>query len=93
MNRTLLNLNPIYEKESYTLDSGTDILRKLRSVSISASKIQDLQIGYQLKNPALESGSSVELVPNWFYKQDGRWHAASDAVNAKTQIGEERKSS
>lgn len=90
MNRTLLNLNPIYEKESYTLDSGEDILQKLRAVSIPAAKIQDLQIGYELKNPALESSSSVELIPEWFYKQDGRWHAVSDAIYSKTQIGEER---
>lgn len=92
-NRTLLDLNPIDQPGSVSLDSGKSILQKLKAAAVPVSRIQDLTIGYQLAAPKGNNNYSLEATPDWFYKLDNRWYPATDAIIQKGMLGKERRSS
>ncbi|RYL90863.1 hypothetical protein EWI07_11390 [Sporolactobacillus sp. THM7-4] len=78
--RTLLNLNPIDEQGTVSLDSGEEMLQKLRAASVPVNEIQDMDIGYRLTRPQQGNGHYLVLTPDWFYKMDNRWYSATDAT-------------
>ncbi|MCO7126073.1 two-component system activity regulator YycH [Sporolactobacillus shoreicorticis] len=77
---TLFDLNPVDSQGSMTLDSGKEILDQLSQANVHVKSIEDLAIGYELKNPASGSDQSIVATPDWFYKIGGRWYSASDAL-------------
>lgn len=92
LNRTLINLSPIDVKDPHTLESGKEVLQLLReNGSVLPKDIDDLQIGYRLKlvpDSNTTSNTTVELMPDWFYSQGGRWSAVSDLIKPKNQLQE-----
>ncbi|MFT8361532.1 MAG: two-component system activity regulator YycH [Sporolactobacillus sp.] len=92
-NRTLLDLNPIDQPGSVTLDSGKLILQQLKLAGVPIHRIQDLTIGYQLESPKSSSDYSIAATPDWFYMLDNHWYAASDTINQKGSFSKERRSS
>ncbi|MBM7645506.1 regulatory protein YycH of two-component signal transduction system YycFG [Scopulibacillus daqui] len=93
LNRTLLNLNPIDQRESVTLESGQEVLQMLKTkASIMPKDIDDLRIGYRMKTVS-DSNSSINLVPEWFYKQKGKWHSIYDAAQPKKPLEGESSAS
>lgn len=79
-NRTLLDLNQIDEPGSTVLDSGRDVLQKLKKASVAVKNIQDLTIGYKLDAPAAENIHSLKVVPGWFYEMDNRWYSVNETL-------------
>lgn len=77
---TLLDLNPVDSQGSMTLDSGKDILNQLSQANVHVKSIEDLAIGYELKNPDTGSDQSIVATPDWFYKIGGRWYSVTDAL-------------
>lgn len=91
MNRTLINLNPIDEQGEFVLDSGDEVLKKLEDTHIAAKDIQGLAIGYHLDHPQEERGYSLIATPDWFYRQNDRWHSVTEAVmpREKNEMGKQ----
>ncbi|RYL94150.1 two-component system activity regulator YycH [Sporolactobacillus sp. Y61] len=78
--RTLLTLTRIDAPGEVTLESGQDILDKLRRASVSIHNIQDMAIGYRVNNPKSESIHSLKAMPDWFYKIGGQWYSATETI-------------
>lgn len=83
---TLLDLNPVDSQGSIVLDSGKEILNRLSDAHVDVSAIEDLSIGYELKNPASSSDQSIVATPDWFYKMNGRWNSVT-AKLSPSQLG------
>ncbi|MCO7175242.1 YycH family regulatory protein [Sporolactobacillus kofuensis] len=78
---TLLDLNPVGGQGRIALDSGKEILDQLSSnTNVQVKKIEDLTIGYELKNPTSDSDQSISATPDWFYKIGGRWYSVTSAL-------------
>ncbi|MET1248416.1 two-component system activity regulator YycH [Sporolactobacillus sp. STCC-11] len=77
---TLLDLNPVDSQGSMVLDSGKEILDRLSDAHVDVNAIEDLSIGYELKNPSSNSDQSIVATPDWFYKMNGRWKSVSDKL-------------
>ncbi|MFC7395070.1 YycH family regulatory protein [Scopulibacillus cellulosilyticus] len=93
LNRTLLNLNPIDTREPQTLASGQEVLHLLKTkASIKPKDIEDLRIGYRLRTVS-DSDSSINLVPEWFYKQKGKWYSVLDAAQPEKPLQGEASAS
>ncbi|TCP23435.1 regulatory protein YycH of two-component signal transduction system YycFG [Scopulibacillus darangshiensis] len=91
LNRTLLNFNKIGEKDHNRILSGSKVLDRLnQKASLTARTIEDLRIGYRLR-PVDESIPSINLVPEWFYKQGGKWHSVADELAPKKPIEGEKQ--
>ncbi|MFT8318078.1 MAG: two-component system activity regulator YycH [Sporolactobacillus sp.] len=84
-NRTLLDLNPIDQPGSTTLDSGKEVIERLRAYSVPVNRIQDLVIGYQLNAPKSENDYSLEAMPGWFYELNNHWYSVSKVTAPQQQ--------
>lgn len=84
-NRTLLDLNPIDQPGRTTLDSGKEVIQRLRTYSVPVNRIQDLVIGYQLSSPKSNNDYSLEAIPDWFYELNNHWYSVAKATTPSSQ--------
>ncbi|MCL1632182.1 two-component system activity regulator YycH [Sporolactobacillus sp. CPB3-1] len=85
---TLLDLNLVDSQGSVTLEPGKTILDRLSRTRVKVKSVEDMAIGYELKNPTSVSDQSVVATPDWFYKIDGRWYSATNTLMINSDIGQ-----
>lgn len=93
MNRTLLNLNLIDDQGTTVLESGIEMLQKLRQAKVPIKNIEDMAIGYRLIDPQGGKDHSLKLTPDWFYEMDNRWYSATDATLPQHSLNQRGRSS
>jgi regulatory protein YycH of two-component signal transduction system YycFG len=71
---------PLYQitdpyPESFTLESGRDLINYLKShTSFDLAEIQDIQVGYRLFHMEnLGNSGTLTLIPSWYIKVNDEW--------------------
>lgn len=80
-----LNLQiPIpYDGHKKKLLKTASLLKELTEIGIKESQIQEIMIGYHIKNDAKRS-DLITLVPTYFIKVNGKWNSLEGWKQAKT---------
>ena len=80
-----LNLQiPIpYDGHKKKLLKTASLLKELTEIGIKESQIQEITIGYHIKNDAKRS-DLITLVPTYFIKVNGEWNSLEGWKHAKT---------
>lgn len=73
---------PVNDDDTVTLPSTADAETWASQVGINPDKIEDLRIGYYWQT---DTGDTVTLQPEWFYKYDGEWQSLG--TNPATRTG------
>jgi regulatory protein YycH of two-component signal transduction system YycFG len=85
LNRNILKINRVTSSNANALESGSAALEEIfANRNLKASDIDDLKIGYEMN--FTENSNTIQLIPNWFYNQDGKWHSLSEFNKPKKSI-------